>query len=272
MPNMNGFNVGTILKIGAALLLGIGLVVAFPPASWLGDRIQKASTGRIRLVNAKGTAWQGTARVRIKQRGVRPIYIDNVNWRLSPLEVFKEERTLELNFAPYTGWGKVIMNKEGIIVSGLEFDMEPRELSKYMEVYSYNFEGKPHIRVEEMRMQRKDDDLTYNYLKAKMEWLGAAFTSPFDTRLETKNKSMFHLGDVTAEYSFDETKKISMLSMNNKNGDMGLKLRFNTFLIASKNLIEIELNDRSPETLRTFLKNNEKLTTKDGKTFTAASF
>jgi hypothetical protein len=269
---MSEFNFGTLLKIGAALLLGIGLVAAFPPASWLGSRIQQASTGRIRLVNATGSAWQGSARVRIKQRSMRPIYIDHVNWRLSPLEVFKDERTLELNFAPYMVWGKVIMNKEGIIVSGLEFDMEPQELAKYMNVYNYNFEGKPHIWVEEMRMQRKDDDLTYNYLRAKLEWLKAAFTSPFDDTLEVKNKSMLHLGDVTAEYHFDEDKKISALRLDNKNGDVGLKFHLDTLMPSAKNSIEVTLNDRSPLALGALLKSNEKMTTKDGKTFTTTSF
>jgi hypothetical protein len=266
---MTEWTLGTTLKIGAMLLGGMGLVALLPPASWLAERVQSASTGRIRLVNAQGTAWFGQATVRIKERGKRPFYIQNLRWRLSPLELFKDERSMQLNFAPYSGWGDVRIGKAGIEVANLEFDMQPAELGKFFEVYNYDFEGKAHIRVNQMKMQRQDNDLTWNTLKANLEWRRAAFSSPFEDSLpEVKTRPLLYLGDVAAQVNVDEPNKVSEFRLDNTGGDVTLKVRTGGL----ENQMSIQLNERSPQNLRTLLEENEDLTTTDGQTFTLSPF
>ena len=270
----------TILKIGAAVLAGAVLVALFPPASWLAQRVRAASTGRVRLENAQGTVWMGHATLRIKERGVKPIYIQNVNWQMSPLELLRDKRTLELNFALYSGWGTVVVGKSDFKVSNLEFEMDPGELAKFVRGSSLAYSGKAHIRLEQMHLQRKDDDLVWDVFKAKMNWNDAAMTSPFADPAQTLTaRPMLQLGDVSATLSAvlpqnsnssNASNSPFVFTLDAKGGDVGVRVVFkgDTPDTRLENAIEVKLEAHSPPEIRTVLEQNENFTSTDGQTFT----
>lgn len=69
-------------------LLGLATaVVLFAPARWLADGITSATQGQVRLVNARGTVWQGQADVLLtggEGSQTRASLPQGVLWRLSP--------------------------------------------------------------------------------------------------------------------------------------------------------------------------------------------
>jgi general secretion pathway protein N len=83
-----------------AIVLGAGLtVLAFLPASWMGQLVERQSGGRLTLGDAQGTLWRGSAFIggaASKDGAVTPLLPGRFSWRLSPLIVFGSvDMTLE---------------------------------------------------------------------------------------------------------------------------------------------------------------------------------
>lgn len=69
-------------------ILGLlGALVFFAPAAWLGYAVQRASNGRVQLVEVRGTVWTGTARLLLTGGGDSrdaALLADRVQWTLRP--------------------------------------------------------------------------------------------------------------------------------------------------------------------------------------------
>jgi general secretion pathway protein N len=74
-----------------AIALSVGLtVLAFLPASWMGQVVERQSGGRLTLGDAQGTLWRGSAFVggaASRDGAVTPLLPGRFSWRLSPLVV-----------------------------------------------------------------------------------------------------------------------------------------------------------------------------------------
>ncbi|WP_342118895.1 type II secretion system protein N [Pseudoduganella sp. OTU4001] len=72
-----------------AIAISAGLtVLAFLPASWMGQLVERQSGGRLTLGDAQGTLWRGSAFIggAASQDGaVTPLLPGRFSWRLSPL-------------------------------------------------------------------------------------------------------------------------------------------------------------------------------------------
>lgn len=75
-----------------AIVLSAGVtVLAFLPASWMGQIVESQSGGRLTLGDAQGTLWRGSAFIggaASKDGAVTPLLPGRFSWRLSPLIVF----------------------------------------------------------------------------------------------------------------------------------------------------------------------------------------
>jgi len=75
-----------------AIVLSAGLtVLAFLPASWMGQVVERQSGGRLTLGDAQGTLWRGSAFIggaASRDGAVTPLLPGRFSWRLSPLIVF----------------------------------------------------------------------------------------------------------------------------------------------------------------------------------------
>jgi len=75
-----------------AIVLSAGLtVLAFLPASWMGQLVESQSGGRLTLGDAQGTLWRGSAFIggaASKDGAVTPLLPGRFSWRLSPLVLF----------------------------------------------------------------------------------------------------------------------------------------------------------------------------------------
>jgi len=103
--------------VAGAVLGGVLALVAFAPASWLADAVERASGGRLLLAEAEGSLWRGSALPVLtggagsKDAAVLPSRLD---WSISPffgglrLKVAQPcciDPGLELEWRP--GWNKV---------------------------------------------------------------------------------------------------------------------------------------------------------------------
>lgn len=74
-----------------AIALGAGLtVLAFLPASWMGQIVESRSGGRLTLGDPQGTLWRGSAFIggaASRDGAVTPLFPGRFSWRLSPLIV-----------------------------------------------------------------------------------------------------------------------------------------------------------------------------------------
>lgn len=75
-----------------AIALSAGLtVLAFLPASWMGQVVERQSGGRLTLGDPQGTLWRGSAFIggaASRDGAVTPLLPGRFSWRLSPLVVF----------------------------------------------------------------------------------------------------------------------------------------------------------------------------------------
>ena len=83
-----------------AIVCSAGLtVLAFLPASWMGQLVEQQSGGRLTLGDAQGTLWHGSAFIggaASKDGAVTPLLPGRFSWRLSPLLLLGSvELTLE---------------------------------------------------------------------------------------------------------------------------------------------------------------------------------
>lgn len=74
-----------------AIALSVGVtVLAFLPASWMGQLVERQSGGRLTLGDAQGTLWRGSAFIggaASRDGAVTPLLPGRFSWRLSPLIV-----------------------------------------------------------------------------------------------------------------------------------------------------------------------------------------
>ena len=71
---------GAIAGVGAYALA----LVALAPATWVDAGLQRASDGRLRLAEARGTLWSGSGRIEIRDTGGRTGVAGNLAWRVAP--------------------------------------------------------------------------------------------------------------------------------------------------------------------------------------------
>ena len=80
-----------LLFLGVVALAVALTVLAFLPASWLGNFVERQTGGRLTLGDAQGTLWNGSAFVGGAPGGggaVTPLLPGRFAWRLSPLVLF----------------------------------------------------------------------------------------------------------------------------------------------------------------------------------------
>ena len=80
-----------LLLLGVAALAVALTVLAFLPASWLGNFVERQTGGRLTLGDAQGTLWNGSAFVGGAPGAggaVTPLLPGRFAWRLSPLVLF----------------------------------------------------------------------------------------------------------------------------------------------------------------------------------------
>lgn len=73
--------------VGGAAVGAIGAVLAFAPASWLAAGLAQASAERVRLLDARGTVWQGSGRLQLTGgAGSRDVAVlpGRMQWHLWP--------------------------------------------------------------------------------------------------------------------------------------------------------------------------------------------
>ncbi|XYJ10817.1 type II secretion system protein N [Telluria sp. B2] len=88
-----------LLWVGVVALAVALTVLAFLPASWLGNFVERQTGGRLTLGDAQGTLWNGSAFVGGapgEGGAVTPLLPGRFKWRLSPLVLFGQvNMTLE---------------------------------------------------------------------------------------------------------------------------------------------------------------------------------
>jgi hypothetical protein len=94
----------------AALFLAafaVSLAVAFP-ARWAGAAVERATDGRVRVVAATGSPWEGRGEIVLRAAGSE-VALGTATWHWLPARVFAGELAFEVTFAGGTVPGRMIV-------------------------------------------------------------------------------------------------------------------------------------------------------------------
>lgn len=85
----------------------VSLAIAFP-ARWAGAAVERATDGRVRLVAATGSPWNGRGEVRLRANGGE-VALGTATWQWLPSRVFAGELAFEVTLAGGAAPGRVIV-------------------------------------------------------------------------------------------------------------------------------------------------------------------
>src|SRR5262245_54211697 len=83
-----------LLAVG--ILAYVVALVATAPATLLDVDLQRASQGRVRLTEARGTVWAGTGRIEIREAGGHTAVGCGISWRMLPAALRRGRLTYEV--------------------------------------------------------------------------------------------------------------------------------------------------------------------------------
>lgn len=120
------FSVSSVAKLQ---LLVIGVVayvlalIAIAPATLLDAHLQRASNGRLRLAEARGTVWSGAGRIEIREAGARTGLGRNVAWRVVPESLPRGRLLCEVGLEEAAGLIPVTLSFSRIELSNAEVNL-----------------------------------------------------------------------------------------------------------------------------------------------------
>ena len=122
-------SVSSVADISRRWLLAIGLVayalalVANAPATLVDANLQRASNGRLRLAEARGTVWSGAGRIEIREAGGRTGVGRNVAWRVAPESLVRGHLLCEIGLEEAAGRIPVMLSFSRIELSSAEVSL-----------------------------------------------------------------------------------------------------------------------------------------------------
>lgn len=82
------------------LLIGAGAyalaLIATAPSTLLDAALKDASGGRVRLAEAQGTLWSGSAHVEVRDPAQRAAFAKRIAWRLKPTSIFRAKLVFDV--------------------------------------------------------------------------------------------------------------------------------------------------------------------------------
>ncbi len=85
----------------------VSLAVAFP-ARWAGAAVERATDGRVRVVAATGSPWNGRGEIVLRGNGAE-VALGTATWHWLPARVFAGELAFEVTFAGGAALGRMIV-------------------------------------------------------------------------------------------------------------------------------------------------------------------
>lgn len=110
-----------LLAIGAGAYAAA--IIAMAPATLADAGLERASNGRLRLIEAQGTLWSGSARIEIRDQALRSGFARGIAWRVLPESLLRGRLVCELALEPASRHFPVTLSWSQIELANVELGL-----------------------------------------------------------------------------------------------------------------------------------------------------
>lgn len=111
-----------------AIVAYVITLAVMAPATLLGNAVAEASSGRIRLIDAKGTLWSGSATLALANAGRAPL-TRRTDWRLTPLGLLRGSIRWEIALHGASNRIPIELSPKGFRIGPADLMLQPDVLT-----------------------------------------------------------------------------------------------------------------------------------------------
>jgi len=143
--------------VAIGLLVYLVAVIAATPATLIDGSLRRASDGRIRLTEARGTLWSGAGQIEVRDAGGRTGIAKNLAWRLLPESVLRGRLICEVEVDQSGRRFPVTMSMSRIEISNAEINLPAAVLGLGVpKLAPLGLTGEVQLRVTSMSIESKE--------------------------------------------------------------------------------------------------------------------
>jgi len=143
--------------VAIGLLVYLVAVIAATPATLIDGSLRRASDGRIRLAEARGTLWSGAGQIEVRDAGGRTGIAKNLAWRLLPESVLRGRLICEVEVDQSGRRFPVTMSMSRIEISNAEINLPAAVLGLGVpKLAPLGLTGEVQLRVTSMSIESKE--------------------------------------------------------------------------------------------------------------------
>ena len=144
-------------------------LVALAPASLIDSRLERASSGRLRLAEAQGSLWAGSGWIEVREAGGRSGIAQRVAWRVLPESLLRARLLAEIRLERADKPFSLAVSFSQIEIAGAGVDLPAAALGLGMpKLAPFRLTGEVRLDIPRMSMERgrTDGDATLRWRAA----------------------------------------------------------------------------------------------------------